>query len=477
MMPDAALALLHAHGYAVRFRSHEWVECLVTRDEEAWVGRGPDRQAALEMALGQACPSALSQAFLRKALMEEAALPPARPTPEPAAVRTPARTPARPVPPLVPRTPPEAPSLERALEELLVLKERIKGSREELGLCSPERQRLAILAWICEARAHTEPFPADPRVRDGVASISRILTDFGKAFWPGSVTALQLTMTPTDLPRHLLAGQATTWSRASELAEAALQAAVLRDDGKGFDAYGWSDEAALWPPVRDAGERLQALLHEVELAGGSVDKHAAARTGSSRPDPGTFLRWVRTLRWLRGAGVDADRWARAAGRLRWWAGRRDPALASGVRELEPAYVPERAWSEVMGERHEADTHHGDLAALPPPLVDSVRARTRGKRLVWVGPRRDPRLLEVLGATLSGAELDWRVSEPTRLQALGADIEGGRYDLVLAALGLQAKQHDLLLARACKKGGINYVRVHRGEAWSCLRGLDRTLAGR
>ncbi|MCB9646971.1 MAG: hypothetical protein H6730_10305 [Deltaproteobacteria bacterium] len=477
MMPDAALALLHAHGYAVRFRSHEWVECLVTRDEEAWVGRGPDREAALEVALAQACPSALSQAFLRKAMMEEVAAPPpprpvadlARPTP---------RGPQRPVPPLVTRAPPEAPNLERTLEELTVLKERIKGSREELGLCTPERQRLAILAWICEARAHTEPFPGEPRVRDGVASISRILTDFGKAFWPGSVTALQLQMTPADLPRHLLGGHAPTWARASELAEAALQAAVLRDDGKGFDAYGWSDEAALWPPLRDATERLQALLHEVETAGGSVDKHAAARTGSARPDPGTFQRWVRTLRWLRGAGVDADRWSRVAGRLRWWAGRRDPALANGVRELEPTFTPDRAWSEVMGERHEADVHHGDLgAALPSPLVARVRDRTRGKRLVWVGPRRDPRLLEVLHTTLAGAELDWRVSEPTRLQALGADIEGGRYDLVLAALGLQAKQHDLLLARACKKGGINYVRVHRGEAWSCLRGLERTLGAR
>ena len=475
-MSDAALALLHAHGYAVRFRSHEWVECLVTRDEEAWVGRGPDREAALEVALALACPSALSQAFLRKALLEEPA-PAARPTAD--LSRPSARGPTRPVPPLVSRTPPEAPSLERTLEELAVLKERIKGSREELGLCTPERQRLAILAWICEARAHTEPFPVEPRVRDGVASISRLLTDFGKAFWPGSVTALQLQMTPADLPRHLLGGPAPTWGRAAELAEAALQAAVLRDDGRGYDAYGWSDEAALWPPLRDAGERLQALLHEVETVGGSVAKHAAARTGTAKPDPGTFLRWVRALRWLRGAGVEPDRWSRVAGRLRWWAGRRDPTLAHGVRELDPVYAPERAWSEVMGERHEADVHHASTlgSALPPPLVDRVRARTQGKRLVWVGPRRDPRLLEVLGATLAGAELDWRVSEPSRLQALGEDIEGGRYDLVLSALGLQAKHHDLLLARACKKSGINYVRVHRGEAWSCLRGLDRTLGGR
>lgn len=479
-MPDSALALLQAHGYAVRFRTHEWVECLVTRDEEAWVGQGPDRAAALEMAVAQACPSALAQALFRRALAEQQGSRPERTTrPPPSAPRyTSQRAPVRSAVPLVPRAPLPAYSVTDAIEELAVLKERIKASREELGLCSPERQRLAILAWICEARAHTDRFGDEPKVRDGVASISRLLTDIGKAFWPGSVTALQLQMRPRELPRHMLGAPAETWTRAAELAEAALQAVVLRDDADGLDAYGWADSVELWPRAMDPTERLRALIHDVEHLGGRIEKHAAARPGSGKPDPGTYQRWVRTLRWLRTSGVDPDRWARLAGRLRWWGGRRDGTLQAGLRELEPHHRPSGPWSEVLGERHEADTHHGPEAGLPLPagLVERVRHGTQGKRLVWVGPRRDPVLLSWLEQTLSDAELEWRISEQSRLQDLGSDIESGRFDLVLGALGLQNKAPDLVLARACKKRGVGYVRVFRGESWSCLRGIDRALAG-
>lgn len=473
-MPDAALALLQAHGYAVRFRTHEWVECLVTRDEEAWVGRGPDRKAALETAMAQACPSAIAQALFRRALGEQKRGGASHPV---APRITTQRQPTRSHPPLVMRAPLPATSVLDAVEELAVLKERIKSSREELGLCSPERQRLAILAWICEARAHTEHFPGEARVRDAVASISRLLTDIGKAFWPGSVTALQLQMTPRELPRHMLGARAETWARASELAEAALQAVVLRDDAHGLDAYGWADAVELWPQAMDPVERFQSLQHDVEHFGGRIEKHAPARPGSPKPDPGTFLRWVRTLRWLRGAGVDPDSWARLAGRLRWWGGRRDSTLQAALRELEPGHRPERSWSEVLGERHEADTFHGPETGfhLPDGLLDRVRAGTHGKRLVWVGPRRDPSLLQWLEDNLANAKLEWRISEQSRLPELGSDIESGRFDLVLGALGLQAKEPDLLLARACKKRGVGYVRVFRGESWSCLRGIDRALA--
>lgn len=475
-MPDAALALLQAHGYAVRFRNHEWVECLVTRDEEAWVGRGPDRNAALETAMVQACPSALAQALFRRALSEQEATEPrlsaSAPTPRP-----PPRFVPRSHPPLVSKEVPAALTIDRAVDELAVLKERIRASREELGLCTPERQRLAILAWICEARAHTESFSADARVRDAVASISRILTETGKAFWPGSVTALQLQMTPLELPRHQLGTSAPTWTRAAELAEAALQAAVLRDDAQGHDAYGWADGAQLWPHMREPGERLRRLQHDIEQVGGPLQKHAAPKASAAKPDPGTYLRWVRELRWLRGSGVEPERWARLAGRVRWWGGRRDGSLQAGTREFDPSYGPERAWSEVLGERHEAHTEHEYVAQdhFPTGLVDRVRARTRGKRLVWVGPRRDPTQLQALERTLHEANLDWRISETSRLPELGAHIEEGRYDLVLGALGLQAKAPDLALAIACRRSQVGYVRVFRGEMQSCLRGLDRALA--
>ena len=112
---------------------------------------------------------------------------------------------------------------EEALDDLDILMDRIRDTRQELGLCAPDRQRLAMLAWICLGRSHADAFPDDLRIRDRVSSISRQLTEIGKTFWPGSVTALQLHMQPRDLPRHLLGGVASTWRRAAELAEQSLR--------------------------------------------------------------------------------------------------------------------------------------------------------------------------------------------------------------------------------------------------------------
>lgn len=474
-MPDAALELLQAHGYAVRFRNHETVECVLTRDEEAWVAEGGDRKAALDAAVALACPSALSQALFRRALAEQQASTPA-PVPAPA-IRAQTRTSPKAFPPLVSRDVPAPPDLDRAVEELGVLKERIRSCKAELGLCTPERQRLAILAWICEARTHTEAFPTEARIRDGVAGISRVLTETGKSNWPGSVTALQLQMTPLELPRHLLGGRAPTWARAAQLAELALKRAVQRDDEQALDAYGWADAAHLWPPMRDPTERLLKLQHDMALVGGPLDKHAAPRSGSKPPDPGSYLLWVRQLRWLRGSGVDPERWARLAGRIRWWAGRRESGLQSGAQEFNPSFGPSRAWSEILGQRHEvdADAQERPQLHLPDGVLERARTRTAGKRLAWVGPRRDPSQLQALQQALSEATVEWRLSEASRLPDLRQDIEGGRFDLVLGALGLQSSQPDLVLARACRQGGARYVRAFRGEVVSCMRALDQALS--
>ena len=435
---DALRSYLEASGYEVRFRHEGWVECLLLQGPESFVGRGVDERVALAAAIDAAFPSQLAKRLLVEAVAARGTT--AAPEPPRAAVGHKA-APRPGAPPLVSREHrPERTDLSRAIDELRVLSDRVRDSRDELGLCTAERQRLAILAWICEARAHTDVFPTDSSIRDQVAVVSRQLTEIGKAFWPGSVTALQLSMEPRDLPKHMLGGFASTWTRASELAERALHSLEHADERRGHDEHGWADLDFTRPSPADPEGTLKALVEEIERIGGSIERYAEARDPNARPTPDQFTRWVRTVRWLRGTHVDPERWARVVGRLRWWAGRRDPKLAALAKELDGGYVPSRPWSELVeGARAEAPL------APPDSLVDQARGRCAGKRIVVVSHRRDPDLRGRLDEVLEAASLEWTVAEPKRLEALGDQIHGKSFDLVLGALGLQAPAPDRFLA--------------------------------
>jgi hypothetical protein len=511
MTSDATRAFLEGWGYEIRFRTHEWVECLILGDGETWVGRGADRTAALNAAVRAACPTPLAARLFARAVQQVAgeaagdsarsawpapwtsaaerprvgldaaaiAAPPVtagegaasvtaealarapndaglgealsgsaasngaargafaaeplaarelRPvgsTPSsagtaPAVVPAPAgasasgasasagsaiaeRSPgqiaviiSRPAVPRSPSTagtaggfagfpvPPAPPTMledrlpdprvsgdpETSLEELDILMDRIRDCREELGLCAPDRQRLAMLAWICEARSHTDAFPDDLRIRDRVGAISRQLTEIGKTFWPGSVTALQLHIEPRDLPRHLLGGAATTWHRAAELSEQALRNKEHEDERRGFDVYGWADARYTLPRPLHGARLLESLVAQVEELSGSLETQASPADTSVRPDGVMFQRWVRQLRWLRCADVDAQLWARVAGRLRWWAFRREPALQVAARELEPSYLPPSSWASLLGqdpERRRFEQKMREVLETPPAI--------------------------------------------------------------------------------------------------------------
>jgi hypothetical protein len=461
---EALRGLLEGHGYEVRFREHEWVECFLYAEGESWTGRGPDPKAALENAVAHACPSAIAKALLQRAVADAE-----RPI-EPRAPSNPSNGHrSRSVPPvLVSKAPPPPPDLARSLDELTTLEQRIRDMRDELGLCSGERQRLALYAFICEARGHTDLFPDEARVRDQVTVISRLLTEIGKSFWPGSVTALQLQMNPRDLPRHLLGGVATTWIRAAELAERALTALEYADERRGFDGYGWADPAESRPPPVDLRARLDALYAEIEDASGALERQAEPRQGAQRPDPIEYLRWVRSMRWLRSRDADPVKWARIAGRLRWWGGRREGGNGSpAARELDPAFVPPTTWIDLLEGSAEIDP----VKALPNDLIERVRGAYAGKRIVFIGMRRDPELQANLEGALDGAALDWRVVEPKRLVDLQNAIAMKSYDVVLGALGF-SHMADHVLARACRDAGIGYVRVNRGRPIVCLRAMAR-----
>jgi hypothetical protein len=516
---EALRALIIASGYELRFRDGEWVECLLLREEEAWIGRGRDRAVALHAAVQRACPSALARELLnvrldrmsaeaaaasaehREKLLDAiASAAPDAPTVEMAPISMPPVTPLPPIstpppdapimrtplpydrvratpriyaapPPLVRRdsVPTRIVDPPRALEELDILLERVRESRDELGLCSPERQRLAMLAWICEARAHTDTFPDDARIRERVGTISRQLTEIGKTFWPGSVTALQLQMQPRDLPRHVLGGPAPTWSRAAELSERALHSLEYSDERRGFDAYGWADAQHVTPVPPNPNEHLEEIVREIETCAGALVPHAVPRETETRPDPELYKKWVRTLRWLRLADVDPERWARVAGRLRWWATHRDEKLAASARELEAAFAPEHPWADALG----FSAVQANGTPLETGLLDAVREMTSGKRVVFVSNRRDPDLEVRLKDLLPEAALEWRVAEPKRLEALGDSIQQGAFDVVLGAIGFQSLTTDHLLARACKQAKIKYLRVNRGRPTACLRALSRS----
>ncbi|MBI2374704.1 MAG: hypothetical protein HYV07_11970 [Deltaproteobacteria bacterium] len=620
MVFETKRGLLSSLGFEVVFRTHTWTDCLISAGGEAHSGHGHTQEEALEDALRRALPTELSRRLFARGTV---APPDPHPEPKLAAiadperiagqiaviVSRPANAPPLPTEPIVARgfrvgapvesepppamapaalDPPELPrppaakdpvpteapvdraprSVEDSLLDLDVLSERIRENREELGLSSPERQRMVILAWISEARSHADAFPDDLRIRDRVGAISRSLTEIGKTFWPGSVTALQLHMQPRDLPRHLLGGVATTWHRAAELAELALRNRELEDERRGFDAYGWADGSKLFPQAKDPERLLESIIAEVEAFSGPLEVQAGPFDTLVRPDPTQFQRWIRCSRWLRGADASPDRWARLVGRLRWWAFRRDPALNPVARELEPSYSPSVAWASLLGFDAEkqtrdrelremltnpppagatpeqlreylervlrfTDTHHGNVVAaleanalqvielgeqafaedsklakrwravadaliagtapavsplpsespqvelasgpketLPDATLDVIRRRTEGKRAVLVTSRRDPELHAKLQDAFRFSTLDTRIPEARRIETLAGAIQGGSYDLVLAAIGFQNRDTDAALARACHDASVRYVRVNRARPIVCLRALVR-----
>lgn len=465
MVGDPFRSLLERAGYDISFRRDRWVECLLLRGRESWLGRGSDESVALEAALRRACPSQLAWELLERAASEGA-------RESPAARAAQSITPRAKAPPLASRHRlPPAPDLPTALDDLTILLDRIRESRTELGLCAPERQRLAILAWICEARAHTDHFPESVRIREEVAGISRQLGELGKCFWPGSVTALQLGMQPKDLPRHVLGGAASTWTRAAELAAEALVDLEHQDDRRGLDPYGWADRAFVSPAPARPREELDRLVENVEALAGPLERSAEPRDPSARPRPETCVDWVRSLRWLRATEIDPDRWARVAGRLRWWASRKDSGLEEAGRELDPAYKPTAAWAErVPNGAPLGEASDGDRALSAP-----IPLEVQDKRVAFVSPRRDPGLLARLESVLGFRALDFALAEMGRVEALAEEIRRGQYEIVLAGLGFQDAAHDQVLARACRGAGVGYLRVHRGQPGACLRALSRELS--
>lgn len=446
-------------------------ECALRFELETFVGRGETSEAALRAAVNIAFPTSIARAAL---IAAGAAKPPARrvstAAPGPNDVIVAYRSPRGSWTPMDGDGAERFRNADRSLEVLDILKERIRDSREELGLCSAERQRLAILAWISEARAHGERFNDDDRVRDRVTAISRLLTEIGKNYWPGSVNALQLQTQPKDLPKSMLGAVAGSWAAASDLAEQALRDREQEDDRRGRDVHGWADRADGHPPPLDAAQVLRTLTEEVERKSGPLGSGAMIDDENRWPDAETFRRWVRMLRWLRLAELEPEPWSRLAGRFRWWASRRESELAIVGKELQSGYTPRETWSSLLGRTDVGgDTHAGGIEA---QALDVARRLAVGSRIMLVGHRRDPTLQDELQSLLGTQSIDVRIAEPKRLSALRDEIRERGVEFVLAALGFQSQNVDVLLSELCRDAGIRYLRVASGRPSTCIRALGR-----
>jgi hypothetical protein len=247
--------------------------------------------------------------------------------------------------------------VDQAIEALEPILDRIEAERPELGLATPERQRLVILSWICRARAVEEASDDAKPVVNRVAAIAKDLTALCKVYWPGSVVGLQLNATPDmacrDLGNGKGGGTPGTWSEAADLADCALAELVEREAKAGRDEYGWSDTTALKPAPLDPEAELATLRIRIEKATGPVDapppKNPAASVRMPAPkDLAQFLEWGRLARWLRGAVVDFDTWARVAGRLRWLASRIQKKAPQLAQTLDPSFRPPATWAASLG---------------------------------------------------------------------------------------------------------------------------------
>ncbi|MGF1510941.1 MAG: hypothetical protein ACFB9M_15720 [Myxococcota bacterium] len=457
-MVSKDLSLLETSGYRVTFHRHRWTDCWVRNDDESWHAAGEDEDEALRRVLRAMLPSRLAQDLYERVGAAEG---------RPRVVGSPLPTSQPGHPTLIRPADASPPSRETALDELAILQERVSQSRGDLALCAAEHQRLAIMAWICEARAQAERFPEDQTIREEVTALSRTLTELGKAFWPGSVTALQLHIQPSDLPRHVLGGTARTWHDAALRAEQALWGLEAVAEHRARDRYGYALDPSPAPPDPDG--LLDQVERELVAASGIMERGAEPEPDREGPSPVDFERWAGRLRWIRPSVSDPERWARCLGRLRWWASRRHVECGPGERALDPGVMPPSGWASAGGAETlgSASNARAAMTGLQSPAMDPWA----GKQVLCVVTRREPLVQEHIESELSSIRWQWRLVDGVGRQPTGPELAAQGVELVLSALGLQSAVADRALARSARDAQLPYVRTVYGQPKSVARCLE------
>ena len=375
-MSERLASLFAEFGYGVVFRNVGWVECLLVRGDERWIGRGRDEEEALTDAVHQACPSHLAQTLLTRATAstfneDASALELARTT-EPAVHANDVACEEPPAaardtvtdlvePPAVASVPihqvdKRAAQRAVALEELETMRAKIDADEDELAMCAPQRQRLVLLAWIARARALQREHLGHPDVDEIVTNIARAIGALSKRWWPGSVPALQQAALPGDSARALPDGaEPETWDDVVVFAERALRTLEDSDAARGFDEYGWADARAREPGPRRPSELLATVIAD-------LDQIAEGEAGPR--DVERLVLAAQRLRFLRGAVRDVRGWSGAVGRLRSWTASDRFGLADVSRALNPAFAPSTSWATIVKETN----------TRKPDVDPTVRAR-------------------------------------------------------------------------------------------------------
>lgn len=390
-------------GYRILERRHEWFECLISGNGEAWLGYGSSSSEAFDLAMARCFPSAAARRALERAIaapssmglavgaVEEDRYPDvaesaAGEVPEAAFAKeaTESLVASNEIPGSAPDHEVEvlrsvavaAPTDDEkrvAAAALEALSARIDASRLQASRLSPRRQRLLLLSWLAEARS----WQSDPQgvgVTSSVLSIVKKLRAFTESWWPGTVSAFQIHTTPSSTRSRDLRGltNATpeTWADVARLAAEALREVEAEEAAAGWDAEGWADGVQTLPPPPDPGAMLDGLVAELEAGGGTLD--GPQPKGGNIPSAQDLERWVRQLRWLRGASLDDPRWGAAAGRLRFWT-QRVSGFSTGAEYLEPAYRPPRSWSNLFeaNEQRKQEAHSLEqvIRSVPSPSAD------------------------------------------------------------------------------------------------------------
>lgn len=154
-------------------------------------------------------------------------------------------------------------------------------------------------------------------------------------------------------------------------------------------------------------------------------------------------------------------------------------ILAGPRDAarEAMLAAELAEADLQPQEHGAGAA-AEVKPAPDPrelLLAKVRARTRGKRILFVSNRADPPLEADLREGLEPVRLDWCVAEDRRVASAAQSIASGTYNFVLCATGFISHKTEKSLRDACIRGGrVPYVRVFKGRLVSCLRALERDL---
>lgn len=103
----------------------------------------------------------------------------------------------------------------------------------------------------------------------------------------------------------------------------------------------------------------------------------------------------------------------------------------------------------------------------------VRLSLTGEIALFVNNRTDRQLQRDIEAEL-GIEVDWCVLNPRRMQSAAKRVRGGRYSLVIVAVGFVGHSVEHVLGEAAKAAGVPFIRARRGRLAATVHALARSL---